>query len=568
MPDGGLPKRSSKRVVIIAVKDNQPKRFTSLVWAELSGSFASEPLDVYCSGPIDICVRHATHGKNLPVAHLAQPANPPQPIISADALLDARDFGELVVKRLLGKTRELACLLAATATIAFAGDGPPVPPMEVLHPVHQQRTVDATSTSSAPSQTTSQVQLPAQSQVAQVTYHQKADCVCDACTGGCDNFGCGACSSGRRSTPSSLFKGWITQGFTWNPADPPDGFNTPVTFNDFANEYQLNQIYLQLGKAFQVGRWTLNANADVLYGTDYFFVTANGLEEHSDGTPRWNSEDGPRQNGAAKYGVALPQAFVEISNPSMRGSSFKIGHFYTTLGYESVQDPMNNFYSRSYATQYAQPFTHTGALIKHWLSPRWLFVGGVTRGWDNFEDNNDELGFLGSLMIESPTGSTFSFGLHTGSEDLLGANNRTVYSLVYERPLSSSATWVIQHNLGVEQNAAIDAVGQATDASWFGVVNYLLFDTSQSTTWGLRAEWFRDEDNARVVAIPLASQVTGSDYVGVTLSRNQQIHHSTIWRLEARWDWSDVEPLAQPGVFDTFEDDNQFLLSTSLTINF
>ena len=365
-----------------------------------------------------------------------------------------------------------------------------------------------------------------------------------------------------------MFNGWIAQGFTWNPADPPDGFNTPVTFNDFANEYQLNQLYLQLGKAFQVGRWTLNARADALYGTDYFFVTATGLELHGDGTPRWNSEDGPRENGAARYGLALPQAFVEISNSSLPSTSFKVGHFYTTLGYESVEDPLNHFYSRSYATQYAQPFTHTGALIKHWFSPRWLFVGGVTRGWDNFEDPNDELGFLGSLMVKLPAGSTFSFGLHTGDEDLLGENNRTVYSLVYERPLSSSATWVIQHNLGVEQNAAIDTSGQATDATWFGVVNYLLWNTSQSTTWGLRAEWFRDEDNARVVAIPLASQVTGSDYVGITLSRNQRIWSFANCRTEARWDWSDVEPLAQPGVFDTFEDDNQFLLSTSLTINF
>ncbi len=415
-----------------------------------------------------------------------------------------------------------------------------------------------------------QTQAPS-AHVSPASFHQSHACDCGSCNVPVyDACGCGTCQNSCQqcSSQSYLLDGWLTQGFTLNPASPPDDFNTPVTFNDGANDYQLNQLYFQLGKSFRIGRWHINARADVLYGTDYFFVTSTGLELHQDGTPRWNSEDGPRENGAATYGLALPQAYVDISPCGCNSTSFKFGHFYTTLGYESVEDPLNKFYSRSYATQYAQPFTHTGALIQHRFSPRFVFVGGITRGWDTWEDPNGDLGFLGSVLLETGFGSTISFGIHTGNEDLLGDNNRTAYSLVYEQPLSRSATWVIQHNYGTEEDAAIDAAGQSDDASWYGVVNYLLFNTSQSTTWGLRAEWFRDADNARVVAIPLAAQVDGSDYVGVTLSRNQRISTYMNWRMEARWDWSDVEPLGQPGIFDTFEDDNQFLLSTSVTIDF
>jgi hypothetical protein len=37
--------------------------------------------------------------------------------------------------------------------------------------------------------------------------------------------------------------GWLAQSFTWNPQNPSNRFNGPVTWTDRANEYQMNQLY-------------------------------------------------------------------------------------------------------------------------------------------------------------------------------------------------------------------------------------------------------------------------------------------------------------------------------------
>ena len=146
--------------------------------------------------------------------------------------------------------------------------------------------------------------------------------------------------------------GWLAQGFTINPDDPNNRFNGPLTFNDRSNEYQLNQLYV----AFEniVDRcgcdWDLGGRVDLLYGTDYFFTQAAGLETHSDGTPRWNSANGPRDDGtAALYGLAMPQLYAEVFAPIGNGLTVKMGHFYSIVGYESVMYTQNFFYSHSYA---------------------------------------------------------------------------------------------------------------------------------------------------------------------------------------------------------------------------
>ena len=139
---------------------------------------------------------------------------------------------------------------------------------------------------------------------------------CVGCGDGCGQCGDGVLSmcggggianyrKGRVQYGDFAFYGWLAQGFTINPDDPNDRFNGPLTFNDRSNEYQLNQLYF----AFEniVDRcgcdWDLGGRVDLLYGTDYFFTQAAGLETHSDGTPKWNSPNGPRDGGsAALYG--------------------------------------------------------------------------------------------------------------------------------------------------------------------------------------------------------------------------------------------------------------------------
>ncbi len=380
-----------------------------------------------------------------------------------------------------------------------------------------------------------------------------------------------SCFLGGRRNDGLFVRGWLAQGFTGNPDNPTDGFNGPVTFNDRSNEYQMNQLYLSLGRAVDTKgySWDLGGQVDLLYGTDYFFTTAIGLETHPDGTPRWNSEDGPRGTGAALYGLAMPQLYAEVFAPIGNGVTVKLGHFYTILGYESVMAPENFFYSHAYTIQYGEPFTHTGMLASYDASPCLTVHGGFTRGWDTWEDPNDTLAFLGGVTWTSPDEQTsVAFALHTGNEDANGDNNRTTYSLVLTRQLSRRLKYVFQHDLGVEADAATVGASRVS-ASWYSINQYLFYQLNCTTSLGMRVEWFRDQHSTRVFTVP-ANLVNGQDYSELTLGLNWKPNQHVTLRPEVRWDWSGVNAptLGATGMFDDFTKKRQFTLGLDLIVAF
>lgn len=384
---------------------------------------------------------------------------------------------------------------------------------------------------------------------------------CDAC----DVCGDPAAMAGRGRQFS--VGGWLDQGFTWNPQAPVDNFNGPVTFNDRANEYQLNQLYLYMQRSVVAdgNQWDLGGRIDLLYGTDYFFTTALGLETHRDGSQHWNSNQGPR--GASLYGLAMPQAYFEVAAPLARGLSFQFGHFYTIIGYETVTAPDNFFYSHAYTMQYGEPFTHTGMLAKLQLTPQWLISSGVTRGWDNWDDTNSDLGYLGGVSWTSRDEQTsVAFAIHTGTEQDEPPdtdNRRTMGSLVVSHQLSRRLQYVVQHDQGFEDDVPITVapgVVQVSDARWYGINQYFLYKLTDTCSLGLRYEWFRDKDGTRV-----RDDGVGADYFAVTLGLNWRPTDWMVVRPELRIDWVDT-----PGVFpyDAGTDDDQILFATSVLMRF
>lgn len=394
---------------------------------------------------------------------------------------------------------------------------------------------------------------------------------------GCGDFGCnscGICTSDCWNVCDQWFvKGWLEQGFTGNPDSNsglvgPAGTNGPLIFNDQANEYMLNQLYLTFGREVRkdAGSWDIGGRVDVLFGTDYYFVQAQGLETRSDGSQQWNSGNGPRNAGnAGLYGLALPQFYVEANVPWANGVQVKAGHFYTVMGYESVMAPENFFYSRSYTMQYGQPFTHTGILASWDSSPCTTWYGGITRGWDTFEQPNGQVGFLGGFYWTSPHEATkLNFVLHTGSEDPSGQNNRTTYSLVFQQRLNQCWTYVLEHNLGTEENARLTTSNELGDATWYGLSNYLYYTVDSCLDVGVRFEWFNDRDNARVFGLANDNIADGGSYYALTLGAN---YHPAPWfilRPEVRWDWSDLSAPGIDGAYNNGTSDDQFTIGFDL----
>ena len=112
------------------------------------------------------------------------------------------------------------------------------------------------------------------------------------------------------------------------------------------------------------------------------------LETNTNGTSSWNN--------SKMFGLAMPQIYGEVAYNNM---SVKIGHFYTIMGYETVPANGNFFYSHAYTMQYAEPFTHTGALATYDFSDRWTFYGGLVNGWEKFDAVSDRMAVRGPQYL-------------------------------------------------------------------------------------------------------------------------------------------------------------------------
>ncbi len=356
-------------------------------------------------------------------------------------------------------------------------------------------------------------------------------------------------------------RGWVDQGVTIPAEFPFDRFNGPVTFNDRADEYQMNQLYLIAervtdteGRGFDVG-----GRVDLLYGTDSRFTLANGLDDD------WSNQ--------RFYGLSMPQLYADFA---LNDWTIRLGHFYSIVGYETVPALDTFFYSRSYSFQYGEPFTHTGMLVKWQFNDRLSLSAGFHRGWDQWEDNNDRLGFLGGVAWDNAeSGTTIAFGLTASNEQVGWSSSRTTYSVVLQQRLAERLRYVLEHVGAYETNALLPD-GSVAGAEWFGVTNYLFFDLNPRWSFGLRYEWFADNDGARVVGLgaprgfdfPPTGQLFPAYWNEISVGIHYKPHRNVTLRTEGRWDWAD--PIGTSSIYP-FTDQtrrNQFLFSTDLIIQF
>ena len=373
-----------------------------------------------------------------------------------------------------------------------------------------------------------------------------SSCGCDTCGGVFDPcctidgeqwklFGQNECLKCRGVT----IGGYIIQSYTYNPDNPADRFNGPVTWTDRANEYQLNRLQLTIEKATKSEDccWDVGYRVDALYGTDNRFVTAADLETRGYFTsPKWSTQ--------RFYGLALPQAYAELAYDDWK---IKIGHFFAPCGYEGVDSIANFFPNLPYTFQYGEPFTHTGILAMKKVSDGLSVGGGLITGWDNFVGDNPNLGVHTVLTRTWEDKSTMTFYQVFSNEPTLTGvfRQRYLQTLAYTIPLNENLTSTTQSDYGFQN----DAFQSGRDADWYGINQYLMYKVSDCTGIGLRTEWFRDEDGARVGGF-LGQTPTGSDrglnvnrfgYAGnfyeITWGMNYKFNANTMIRPYVRWDW-------------------------------
>jgi hypothetical protein len=344
--------------------------------------------------------------------------------------------------------------------------------------------------------------------------------------------------------------GWINAGIGANNWGSP--FNGPITFNDRNWQGQMNQLYLVNERLLDVdnGRY-LGGRVDLLYGTDYIYTTARGLDGNLlnqtnqagvAGTPSWAS--------SKDYGLAMPQLYGEVGAGN---HAVKFGHFYTIIGYEVVPAIGNFFYTHAYTMQYGEPFTHTGVPIN---------IVGINN--PGYAGANSNAAFLGGVTFKNSDATQalttcVSSGNEIGSFAASGEGNignRSIVSTVYVNELSDKLTYVFQNDLGWQFNAnpVTQNIGQADGlAQWYGINQYMFYNISDTLVGGMRLEWFRDNNGTRVIN-PIRNLIwggpVGSGYAGnfwqATWGLNWKPNNNWIIRPEIRYDWYSPDNMNGP----------------------
>jgi hypothetical protein len=384
--------------------------------------------------------------------------------------------------------------------------------------------------------------------------------------------------------------GWVNAGIganNWGSA-----FNGPITFNDRNWQGQMNQLYLVNEKVLDLedGGFDWGGRVDLLYGTDYIFTTARGLDGNLFYQPNPAGSGGAPSWGNKYYGLALPQMYGEVGYGD---HAVKFGHFYTIIGYEVVPAIGNFFYTHAYTMQYGEPFTHTGILDVYTVNDQLTLYGGITNGWDNYSDPIDYFGianpgypgansnaaFLGGATFKSSDETqaltmTVSSGNEIGSFVAPGGpaniGNRSILSTVYVNEVTDKLTYVFQNDNGWQFNAntGLETVGQQPGtALWYGINQYLFYTINDNLVAGARLEWFRDNNGYRVIN-PIRNALfdpanSQGGYQGnfwqMTYGLNWKPMGSSNWmiRPEIRYDWYSPDDPAGPLPYGNFDEYGQ-----------
>lgn len=351
--------------------------------------------------------------------------------------------------------------------------------------------------------------------------------------------------------------GWVAQSpFTWNPDNPADRTNGPVTWTDRSNDYQLNQLYWYAERATDTGGYgfDLGGRIDLLYGTDARFTKAIGLDTGW-GDGRW-------------YQFSMPQLYLE---PAFGDWKVKLGHWYSPVGYEVVPTVSNFFNSLPYTFQYGEPFTHTGLLAEYGGFENLSISSGFIRGWDAWggSDAPPNLGYIGTAAYTTEGGASLALVIIESQEPTQNDEyrHRHLQTLVLSVPLNDAWTYVAQSDYGFQNDAQING----KDARWYGLNQYLFYQSSDTWTWGVRAEWFRDDGGYRVegFADPGWAGAPGfnGSFYEITFGGNWKPTSNFVARPSIRWDWYSGSPNNDGQLpFDDGTDSNQLLIGGDIIL--
>jgi hypothetical protein len=305
--------------------------------------------------------------------------------------------------------------------------------------------------------------------------------------------------------------GWFQASFT---ASTDAITNQPMTWNDRANEFLLQQAWVKVARRIVTTGTTeptFGFEIDILSGSDYRFTLPRGL---------FNSQLVNSTGANNLYGVDPIQHYVSVNVPTLfQGVEFRLGRVYTPIcPMESLEGVTNPVLSRSYMFNF-DPFTHCGLAAYVTFNPAWSAILMLTNGNDiYFGQPGEELRFMGSLKWTQPGGgrNVLEFDTSVGrgkfvtafpfapatvgalASEPLGQNNLNVFDGAWTHVFSSVLTYNLCALFGYQTNAVgIARPNGYGTATWMSVLQYLTYTLSPQWSAVLRTEAFDDFQGQR-----------------------------------------------------------------------
>ena len=351
--------------------------------------------------------------------------------------------------------------------------------------------------------------------------------ILDACGEGCGEGAKGCGLFGEHGHGITL-GGWTQFGYQ----DGPDGaFTGNGAFNNVNfpgapglsnakewNNFQLNQQGLYLNKTADGSNGLgLGFRAEMIYGVD-------GNEAQSFGNNPGRYDFDSKWNHGI-YEWALPQLYVEAAVGDL---SVKVGHFYTTVGYEVIPSSGNFFLSRQLTFYNSEPFTHTGILATYNANDNLQVMGGWVAGMDTgFDRLNGGSAFLGGFIYSLSEATTLTYQMTGGNLGWRG--DGAINSVILTQSWSDKFSTVHQFDVlgsnlggpGFQGTNPTTGGGIANNST--GLINYAFYSINDKLKAGIRQEWYKAD---------------GTSYNTMTYGVNIFPMENLVIRPEIRQMWS------------------------------
>jgi len=352
--------------------------------------------------------------------------------------------------------------------------------------------------------------------------------------------------------------GYLDVSYTYQFNDPVNSNNSIVgrAFSNDDNEIQLNAFQLYIDKLPQ-DAGEAGFRFDILAGEDAQVIG-----------DLWGGDDD----------ISIYQAFISYIAPIGNGLTIDVGRWATPHGYESIESPANDQFTRSLMFTLLQPYTHTGIRFTYPINDQWEVMVGMSEGWDVVDDNNEAWTFHGAVrwmpMENVYIQNSVSYGPENRNHWLVnnvppalpnliasGIRSNDDYTLLYDLVATweINESWTVGANFDYEttedaffKRNAVPRTVWSKDADLWGLGLYVRYDVNEDLYLALRGEVLDDSDGY----LFYDPTVKDNNIWEVTATLGYTITEGLLTRLEYRHDDADQKIFCDEGagIFDDQQD--------------